>query len=116
MNVKCCLDKQTVTHSHSWAAKGRANPARLHHDDTDAKGSVRDIYLTAHSADAATVLDKAIGGCRQDDVAEIRGLGRTLARWRPRVSFWTRRRTWSRHRLATLDSILGFGLLPRSDA
>ena len=50
-----------------------------------AKESVRDVYLTDNPADAATLLDKAIVGCRRDDVAEIRALGRTLQRWRPEI-------------------------------
>lgn len=50
-----------------------------------AKESVRDIYLVDDPADAATLVDKAIAGCLQDDVAEIRALGRTLARWRTEI-------------------------------
>ncbi len=50
-----------------------------------AKESVRDVYLTDNPADAALLLDKAIVGCRQDDVAEIRSLGRTLSRWRSEI-------------------------------
>ncbi len=50
-----------------------------------AKESVRDVYLTDNPADAATLLDKAIVGCRRDDVAEIRSLGRTLTRWRTEI-------------------------------
>jgi hypothetical protein len=30
-------------------------------------------------------LDKTIAGCRADDVAEIRSLGETLARWRDEI-------------------------------
>lgn len=36
-----------------------------------AKESVRDVYLAGTSADAATLLDKAIAGCTSDEVAEI---------------------------------------------
>lgn len=50
-----------------------------------AKESVRDVYLVDDPDDAATLLDKAIVACRQDDVAEIRSLGRTLARWRDEI-------------------------------
>jgi transposase len=50
-----------------------------------AKESVRDVYLTDDPTDAAVLLDKAIAGCTGDDVAEIRSLGRTLARWRPEI-------------------------------
>ena len=50
-----------------------------------AKESVRDIYLTEDVEEAATLLDKAITGCLQDPVPEIRSLGRTLSRWRPEI-------------------------------
>lgn len=50
-----------------------------------AKESVRDTYLVDDPADAATLLDKTITGCRLDDVAEIRALGRTLGRWRTEI-------------------------------
>jgi transposase len=50
-----------------------------------AKESVRDIYLVDDPDDAATLVDKAIVGCRQDNVAEIRALGRTLGRWRTEI-------------------------------
>jgi transposase len=50
-----------------------------------AKESVRDLYLTDNVEDAATLLDKAITGCRADAVPEIRSLGRTLDRWRPEI-------------------------------
>jgi transposase len=50
-----------------------------------AKESVRDIYLTDDPAEAATLVDKAIAGCAQDDVAEIQALGRTLAAWRSEI-------------------------------
>jgi len=46
-----------------------------------AKESVRDVYLTDDPKEAAVLLDKAIIGCRSDDVDEIRSLGDTLARW-----------------------------------
>jgi transposase len=47
---------------------------------------VRDVYLADTPADAATLLDKAIIGCTpQDDVAEIRSLGNTLASWRHEI-------------------------------
>lgn len=50
-----------------------------------AKESVRDIYLVDDPEDAATLIDKTIIGCRQDDVAEIQALGRTLHRWRAEI-------------------------------
>ncbi|MFN8111006.1 MAG: transposase [Thermoleophilia bacterium] len=50
-----------------------------------AKESVRDIYLTSDPADAETLIDKAIQGCKADPVAEIRALGRTLGRWRTEI-------------------------------
>jgi transposase len=50
-----------------------------------AKESVRDVYLTADAADAQTLLDKAIEGCRLDAVEEVRSLGGTLARWRAEI-------------------------------
>lgn len=50
-----------------------------------AKESVRDVYLTEHPDDAGLLLDKAIEGCRLDQVPEIRSLGRTLARWRTEI-------------------------------
>lgn len=50
-----------------------------------AKESVRDIYLTEDPTDAATLLQKAITGCREDEVAEIQSLGRTLQRWRAEI-------------------------------
>ena len=50
-----------------------------------AKESVRDIYLVDTSPDAALLIDKALRGCLEDDVAEIQTLGRTLARWRTEI-------------------------------
>ncbi|HZD22831.1 MAG TPA: transposase [Acidimicrobiia bacterium] len=50
-----------------------------------AKESVRDIYLVEEPADAATLVDKAIVGCIEDNVEEIRALGRTLKRWRTEI-------------------------------
>jgi transposase len=50
-----------------------------------AKESVRDIYLTDNPTEAALLVDKAIAGCAQDDVEEIRSLGRTLAAWRAEI-------------------------------
>ncbi len=50
-----------------------------------AKESVRDVYLSEDPADARLLLDKAIEGCRTDPVAEIKSLGRTLARWRTEI-------------------------------
>jgi len=50
-----------------------------------AKESVRDVYLTDDPDEAATLLDKTIAGCRADEVAEIRSLGDTLARWRTEI-------------------------------
>ena len=46
---------------------------------------MRDIYLTDDPEDAALLVDKAIVGCAEDDVEEIRSLGRTLAAWRAEI-------------------------------
>ena len=50
-----------------------------------AKESVRDVYLTDDPKEAAVLLDKAIVGCRSDDVEEIISLGDTLKRWRKEI-------------------------------
>ena len=50
-----------------------------------AKESVRDIYLTDDPNQAEVLLDKAITGCLEDKVPEIRSLGRTLKRWRNEI-------------------------------
>ena len=50
-----------------------------------AKESVRDVYLTDDPNEAAVLLDKAIIACRDDEVAEIRTLARTLANWREEI-------------------------------
>jgi transposase len=50
-----------------------------------AKESVRDVYLTDDPKEAAVLLDKAIVGCRSDDVEEIVSLGDTLKRWRKEI-------------------------------
>ena len=50
-----------------------------------AKESVRDVYLTDDLETAALLLDKAIAGCLEDEVAEIRSLGHTLKRWREEI-------------------------------
>jgi transposase len=50
-----------------------------------AKESVRDVYLTDDVATAELLLDKAIIGCRADEVSEIRALGDTLTRWRTEI-------------------------------
>jgi transposase len=50
-----------------------------------AKESVRDVYLADTPVDAALLLDKAIVGCLDDEVAEIRSLGRTLSSWRGEI-------------------------------
>jgi len=50
-----------------------------------AKEAVRDVYLAADVEDAELLLDKAIVGCSEDSVGEIRSLGRTLARWRTEI-------------------------------
>jgi hypothetical protein len=50
-----------------------------------AKESVRDIYLTDDRSEAAVLVDKAIAGCAEDDVEEIRSLGRTLTAWRTEI-------------------------------
>jgi transposase len=50
-----------------------------------AKESVRDVYLTDDVREATVLLDKAITGCRADEVEEIRSLGNTLERWRTEI-------------------------------
>ena len=50
-----------------------------------AKENVRDIYLTDNRADAGVLIDKAIAGCADDEVPEIRSLGKTLASWRSEI-------------------------------
>ena len=50
-----------------------------------AKESVRDIYLTEDPKVARVLLDKAIVGCKSDEVEEIRSLGDTLERWRTEI-------------------------------
>jgi transposase len=50
-----------------------------------AKESVRDVYLADNVADAATLLDKAIVACSNDEVPEVRSLGKTLASWRSEI-------------------------------
>jgi hypothetical protein len=50
-----------------------------------AKDSVRDVYLTEDPSEAALLIDKAIAGCAQDQVEEIRALGRTLAAWHTEI-------------------------------
>jgi transposase len=50
-----------------------------------AKESVRDVYLADDPADAALLLDKAIEGCRADQVPEVGSLAKTLARWRAEI-------------------------------
>ena len=50
-----------------------------------AKKSVRDIYLTDYPKVSRVLLDKAIVGCKGDEVEEIRSLGDTLERWRTEI-------------------------------
>jgi transposase len=50
-----------------------------------AKESVRDVYLTDDAEVAAVLLDKAIAGCGDDVVEEIRSLGSTLSSWRAEI-------------------------------
>jgi transposase len=50
-----------------------------------AKESVRDVYLTDDVKEARVLLDKAIVGCKADEVEEIRSLGDTLERWRTEI-------------------------------
>jgi len=50
-----------------------------------AKENVRDIYLTDDPADAALLIDKTIAGCADDEVPEIRSLGKTLTSWRTEI-------------------------------
>jgi transposase len=50
-----------------------------------AKESVRDVYLAGSLEDAKLLLDKAVVGCAEDQVGEVRALGRTLSRWRTEI-------------------------------
>jgi hypothetical protein len=50
-----------------------------------AKESVRDVYLADDPVDAAVLLDKAIIGCLDDEIEEIRSLGKTLKSWRTEI-------------------------------
>jgi hypothetical protein len=50
-----------------------------------AKESVRDLCLTDDVDEATLLLDKAIAGCADDNVEEIRSLGRTVAAWRSEI-------------------------------
>jgi transposase len=50
-----------------------------------AKESVRDIYLADDPDQAELLIDKAIAGCADDEVDEIRSLGHTLASWRTEI-------------------------------
>ena len=50
-----------------------------------AKENVRDIYLTDDRATAEALIDKTIAGCANDEVPEIRSLGKTLASWRTEI-------------------------------
>ncbi|MDP8930848.1 MAG: transposase, partial [Actinomycetota bacterium] len=59
-------------------ASGRSGPVNR-------QESVRDVYLAEDRAEAALLLDKAITGCADDEVEEVRSLGNTLARWRAEI-------------------------------
>jgi transposase len=50
-----------------------------------AKEHVRDVYLTADAAEAASLLDKAIAFCAESHVREVRSLGATLSRWHSEI-------------------------------
>ena len=50
-----------------------------------AKESVRDVYLAEDLEQATLLLDKAITGCSQDPVEEVRSLGKTLKSWRTEI-------------------------------
>jgi transposase len=50
-----------------------------------AKESVRDVYLTEDPKEARVLLEKAIVGCKSDEVDGIRSLGQTLERWRTEI-------------------------------
>jgi transposase len=50
-----------------------------------AKENVRSIYLSDDVDAAAALLDNTIETCANDEVPEIRTLGRTLARWREEI-------------------------------
>jgi hypothetical protein len=43
------------------------------------------MYLAGNYDDAAVLLDKAVVGCPDDEVAEIQSLGATLASWRTEI-------------------------------
>ena len=49
-----------------------------------AKESVREVYLT-NDPSRRLLLDKAIAGCTNDVVEEIRSLGNTLSSWRTEI-------------------------------
>jgi len=46
---------------------------------------VRDVYLTEKVGEARVLLRKAIVGCKNDEVAEIRSLGGTLEHWQNEI-------------------------------
>jgi len=50
-----------------------------------AKEAVRSIYLEGDPAAAGVLLDHAIAACADDDVPEIRTMGRTLSHWREEI-------------------------------
>ncbi len=50
-----------------------------------AKENVRDLYLANDRADAEVLIDKTIAGCAEDDVPEVRSLGKTLGAWRTEI-------------------------------
>ena len=43
------------------------------------------MYLTDDPKVATTLIDKAIAGCKDDEVDEIRSLGNTLSSWRTEI-------------------------------
>ena len=46
---------------------------------------MRDFYLTDDPKEARVLLDKAIAGCKADEVEEIRSLDDTLERWHKEI-------------------------------
>jgi len=78
-----------------------------------AKESARDVYLTERLDEAGLLLDKAIEGCATDAVAEVRSLGRTLARWRTEILNHHARRLQRPHRGAQPPGEEGQARRPR---
>jgi transposase len=60
-------------------------PPTLRSGPVNGQENVRDIYLTDDRATAEALIDKTIAGCANDEVPEIRSLGKTLASWRTEI-------------------------------